>query len=208
MSAKTPIIVAGHARAARRGTFGIRASSISWSRDIRHRPARPKYGSPFPPTPRARLCNSANRRGVRAAILHRFGASLRRSPRAEKTRRPAARSHSCRQRKGLRRFHQRVENSLQIESGAADDLEHVGGRRLLLQRFAQFVEQPRVLDGDDGLGSEVLTSAICLSVKGRTSWRDKVNTPINSFSFSIGTARNVRTPPSSTAATIVGLRST
>ena len=37
------------------------------------------------------------------------------------------------------------------------------GRGLLLQRFgeivgalAQLVEQPRVLDGDDGLGSEVL----------------------------------------------------
>ena len=30
------------------------------------------------------------------------------------------------------------------------------GRRLLLQRFAQFAEQPRVLDGDDRLGGEVL----------------------------------------------------
>ena len=45
----------------------------------------------------------------------------------------------------------------------ADDLQHLGGRRLLLQRFrevvgalAQFVEQPRVLDGDDGLGGEIL----------------------------------------------------
>ena len=37
----------------------------------------------------------------------------------------------------------------------ADDLEHVGGRGLLLQRFAQLVEQARVLDRDDGLGSEV-----------------------------------------------------
>src|SRR5262249_44199383 len=31
-----------------------------------------------------------------------------------------------------------------------------GGGRLLLQRFAQLVEQSRVLDGDDGLGGEVL----------------------------------------------------
>ena len=37
-----------------------------------------------------------------------------------------------------------------------DDLEHVGGRGLLLQRFAQLVEQPRVLDGDDGLSGEIL----------------------------------------------------
>ena len=44
-----------------------------------------------------------------------------------------------------------------------DDAQHLGGRGLLLQRLseivralAQFVEQPRVLDGDDGLGGEVL----------------------------------------------------
>ena len=43
-----------------------------------------------------------------------------------------------------------------------DDLEHLRGRGLLLQRLgqivgalAQLVEQPRVLDGDDGLGGEV-----------------------------------------------------
>ena len=53
-------------------------------------------------------------------------------------------------------FDQRIEHGLQIEGRAADDLEHVGGGGLLLQRFAQLVEQPRVLDGDDGLGGEVL----------------------------------------------------
>ena len=70
-----------------------------------------------------------------------------------------------------RRFDQRVEHRLQVESRAADDLEHVGGRGLLLQRLAQLVEQAGVLDGDDGLGGEVRTSSICLSVNGRTSWR-------------------------------------
>ena len=54
-----------------------------------------------------------------------------------------------------RRLDQRIEHCLQIEGRAADDLEHVGGGGLLLQRFAQLVEQPRVLDGDDGLGGEV-----------------------------------------------------
>src|SRR5262249_13957447 len=56
-----------------------------------------------------------------------------------------------------------VENRLQIEGRSADDLQHLRGRGLLLQRLreivgalAQFVEQPRVLDGDDGLGGEVL----------------------------------------------------
>ena len=54
--------------------------------------------------------------------------------------------------------------------------------------MAQFIEQPRVLDGDDGLGGEVLTSSICLSVKGRTSWRYTVKKPTNLLFFSIGTA--------------------
>ena len=37
-----------------------------------------------------------------------------------------------------------------------DDLEHVGGGGLLLERFAQLAEKPRVLEGDDGLRGEVL----------------------------------------------------
>ena len=55
-----------------------------------------------------------------------------------------------------RRLDERVKYRLQIESRAADDLEYVGGGGLLLQRLAQLLEQPRVLDGDDGLGGEVL----------------------------------------------------
>src|SRR5262249_42471840 len=58
--------------------------------------------------------------------------------------------------KSDRRFDQRVEHGLQIESRPADDLEHIGGGGMLLQRFAQLVEQARVLDGDDGLSGEVL----------------------------------------------------
>ena len=70
-----------------------------------------------------------------------------------------------------------VEHGLEIERRAADDLEHLGSGGLLLQRLAeivvltQLVEQPRVLDGDDGLGGEVRDQSICLSVNGRTSWR-------------------------------------
>ena len=59
-----------------------------------------------------------------------------------------------------RRLDQRIQHGLQIESRAADHLEHVGGGGLLLQQFdsrvAQLVEQPRVLDGDDGLVGEIL----------------------------------------------------
>ena len=55
-----------------------------------------------------------------------------------------------------RRFDQRVQHCLQIEGGAADDLEHVRGGGLLLQRLAQLVEQAGILDGDDGLLREIL----------------------------------------------------
>ena len=54
-----------------------------------------------------------------------------------------------------------LEHRLQLAGRAADDLQHLRGRGLLLQRLAQvvgalaqLVEQPRVLDGDDGLGGK------------------------------------------------------
>ena len=49
-----------------------------------------------------------------------------------------------------------LEHRLQFAWRRTDDLEHVGGGGLLLQRFAQLVEQPCVLDGDDGLRGKVL----------------------------------------------------
>ena len=59
------------------------------------------------------------------------------------------------------RFHKRVEHRLQIECRAADDLEHVRRRGLLLQRFGELVtalllgfEQSHVLDRDGGLVGE------------------------------------------------------
>ena len=53
------------------------------------------------------------------------------------------------------RLDQRVEYNLEIKGRAADDLEHIGGGGLPLQGLAQLVEQPGVLDSDDGLGREV-----------------------------------------------------
>ncbi len=54
-----------------------------------------------------------------------------------------------------------VEDRLHVRGRAADDAEHLGRRRLMLQRLAQFcvalaefLEQPHVLDGDDGLVGE------------------------------------------------------
>ena len=94
-------------------------------------------------------------------------------------------------------FDQRVEHGLQIEGRAADDLEHVGGRGLLLQRFAQLVEQSRVLDGDDGLGGEI-RDQLNLFVAERSHFLavDDRWAPTSSLSLSIGTASTVRAPQS------------
>ena len=54
-----------------------------------------------------------------------------------------------------------VEDRLHVRRRAADDAEHLGRCRLMLQRLAQFrvalldfFEQPDILDGDDGLSGE------------------------------------------------------
>src|SRR5262245_6018486 len=53
-------------------------------------------------------------------------------------------------------FQHSIEDRLQFAWRTADDLEHIGGGGLLLKRFTQLIEQPRVLDGDYGLCGEVL----------------------------------------------------
>jgi hypothetical protein len=70
-----------------------------------------------------------------------------------------------------RRFRKCIQHRLQIEGRAADDFEYVGGGGLLLQRFAQLVEQPGVSIAMTACFAKFATSSICLSVNGRTSWR-------------------------------------
>ena len=65
-----------------------------------------------------------------------------------------------------RRLDQRIEHGLQIEGRAADDLEHIGGGGLLLQRLAQLVEQTGILNRDDGLLGEVLDQRDLLLIEG------------------------------------------
>ena len=48
-----------------------------------------------------------------------------------------------------------VEYRCKVTGRAADNAQHFRRRRLLFQRLPQLVEQPGVLDGDDGLSSEV-----------------------------------------------------
>ena len=83
----------------------------------------------------------------REAVGRRYGVGVAHMPADDRLVR-LAKSHG--------QLRQRVEHRLQIEGRAADHLEHVGGGGLLLQRFAQLVEQAGVLDGDDGLVGESL----------------------------------------------------
>ena len=66
---------------------------------------------------------------------------------------------------------------MQFERRPTDDLKHVSGRGLLLERFAQLVEQPRVLDGDDGLIGEISASSICFCVNAVGVVRSRFTTP-------------------------------
>src|SRR6516225_8806088 len=77
--------------------------------------------------------------------------------------------------KACRRLGERVEHRLQIKGRAADDLEHVGGGSLLLQRVGQLARActssySRTFSiAIRAWSAKVLTSSICLSVNGRTS---------------------------------------
>ena len=94
-----------------------------------------------------------------------------------------------------------VEDRLHVSGRAADDAEHLGGRRLMLQRLAQFCvalveffEQAHVLDGDHGLIGEGLEQFDLLSEKGRTSRRRIRIAPMAIPSRSNGVASTVRKP--------------
>src|SRR6516165_9622594 len=50
----------------------------------------------------------------------------------------------------------RIERALTVLWCAGDDTENVSRRRLTVEAFTQFIQQPRVLDGDDGLSGEIL----------------------------------------------------
>ena len=57
-------------------------------------------------------------------------------------------------------------------------MQHFRGRRLLLQRFPQFIKQPRILDGDDGLIREGLDQRELLGGEGsnfRPPHRNRAN---------------------------------
>ncbi len=56
----------------------------------------------------------------------------------------------------VRLLQDRVEHRRQIAGRSVDDLQHLGGRGLLLQRLPLLGHQPRILHRDHRLGGEVL----------------------------------------------------
>ena len=105
-------------------------------------------------------------------------------------------------------LHDGIEHRLRVAHRIADDVEHLAGRGLLLQRLgeivgalAQLVEQPRVLDGDDRLGGEVLHQFDLLVGEWPHLLAVDDNAPTSSSSLSIGTISSVRAPPSRRSAT-------
>ena len=58
------------------------------------------------------------------------------------------------------------KDRFQLARRRADDAQDIRCRGLLLQRLPQFIEQPRVLDGDDGLSGEALHECDLLASEG------------------------------------------
>ena len=103
-------------------------------------------------------------------------------------------------RAGRRSSSDGVEHRLQVGRRGRDDPQDLGRRGLLLQRLAQLavaplqlLEQPGVLDGDDGLVRERLAAArSAVGEADATSSRRTAMTPIASPSRSSGTVSDVR----------------
>ena len=70
-----------------------------------------------------------------------------------------------------------IEHRLRVGHRAADHLQHLGGRGLLLQRLLGLVEQPRVLDRDHGLVGEGLEQREFLVGERPHVWRRRRSTP-------------------------------
>ena len=102
---------------------------------------------------------------------------------------PAPRSRRC------------IEHRLHVRGRAADDAEHLGRCRLMLQGLAQFcvallhsLNSRTFSMAMTAWSAKVSSSAICFSVNGRTSVRRIIIAPMATPSRSNGVARMVRMP--------------
>src|SRR5215207_2519263 len=89
-----------------------------------------------------------------------------------------------------------IERRPQLVAHVGEELRLVlAGLGELTTLVLDFVEQPDVLDGNDGFSAKVVTISICLSEKGRTLARVIWNTPITIPSRISGIPRRVRISP-------------
>ncbi len=117
-------------------------------------------------------CRSRSSGLGRVAVI-----GLNRPRRAARPRAPARRRAPERWRAGRSRTAARSSARILSNTGArvghrtADDLQHLGRGRLLLQRLLRLVEQPHVLDRDHGLVGEGLQQRDLLGGEGAGSLR-------------------------------------
>ena len=109
-----------------------------------------------------------------------------------------SRSSSHRPTNPRRALNDGVEHRLHVRGRAADDAEHLGGRCLVLQSFAQLcVALPSSWNkrtfsmAMTAWSAKVFSRAMCFSEKGRTSCRLMLMTPTGVPSLSIGIVRKV-----------------
>ena len=70
-----------------------------------------------------------------------------------------------------RLFEHRVEHRREVAGRGIDDLQHLGGRGLLLQASRVSVISRAFSIAMTACAAKFCNSAICLSENGRTSWR-------------------------------------
>ena len=86
-------------------------------------------------------------------------------------------------------FENGVEYRGEVAAGIVDHAQDIGGRGLPLQRFLGLVEQPRILDGDDGLVGKALLQRKLFLGKGKQPVAvDDENTDRLAFAPKRGTA--------------------
>jgi len=89
-----------------------------------------------------------------------------------------------------------VKYRLQFTRRGADDLEDIGGGGLLLQRFAQLVEQPVFSMAMTAWAAKFSINSTCFCEKRPGFSLKNPNVPIKSPSRSIGVTRTARNPMS------------
>ena len=93
------------------------------------------------------------------------------------------------------RLGQCIEDGLEVEYRAADDLEHIGGGGLLCSNLRSSLSRRMFSIAMTAWLAKLLRSAICLAVNGRTSWRKIDDDADQLASLSMGTRTCERAPP-------------